>query len=150
MTVSLIYSSKWWIQWPMRSSSIKYTLGSYSRLPLSTTSSTVWSCGSARSRISARALNPFTGALKGRLNRGTAHWPLNPSFSGIKKANCQMHWWVIGKWKYKNVEFCKECNVSFCTDKCYELFHTCWDIESEKENLRLAFKKNSSEDTAVD
>ena len=35
-------------------------------------------------------------------------------------------------------------------DGCYELFHTCWDIESEKENLRLAFEKNSSEDTAVD
>ena len=45
---------------------------------LSTTSSTVWSCGSDRSRISANALNPLTDALKGRLNRVTAHWPLNP------------------------------------------------------------------------
>ena len=35
-------------------------------------------------------------------------------------------------------------------DGCYKLFHTCWDIESEKENLRLAFEINSSEDTAVD
>ena len=45
---------------------------------LSTTSSNVHSCGSARSRISASALNPLTGAIKGILNRGTAHWPLNP------------------------------------------------------------------------
>ena len=117
---------------------------------LSTTISTVWSCGSARSRISASALNPLTGALKGRLNRGTAHWQLNPSFAGMNKANCQMHWWVTGKRKYKNVDFYKECNVSLCTNGCYELFHTCWDIESEKENLRLAFKKNISEDTAMD
>ena len=85
---------------------------------LSTTRSTVRSCGSDRSRISANALNPLTGALKGRLNRGTAHWPLNPSFAGIKKANCQMHWWVTGKQKYKNIEFCKECNVNLCTDGC--------------------------------
>ena len=74
---------------------------------ISTTSSTVRSCGSARSRISDSALNPLTGALKERLNRGTTHWPLNPSFSGIKKANWQMHWWVTGKRKYKNVDFCK-------------------------------------------
>ena len=64
---------------------------------LSTTSSTVWSCGSTRSQISANALNPLTGALKGRLNIGTAHWPLKTSSAGINKANCQMHWWVTGK-----------------------------------------------------
>ena len=61
-----------------------------------------------------------------------------------------MHWWVTGKRKYKNFDFCKECNVSLYTDGCYELFHTCWYIESERENLRLAFEKNSSEETAVD
>ena len=72
---------------------------------LSITSSTVRICESARSRILASALNPLTGALRGRLNRGTAHWPLNPSFAGIRKAEWQMHWWVIGKQKYNNVEF---------------------------------------------
>ena len=66
---------------------------------LSTTNSTVRSCGSSRSLISSSALNPLTGYLNGILIRGTAHWPLNPSFAGIKKANCQMHWWVTGKRK---------------------------------------------------
>ena len=59
---------------------------------LSNTSSTVWSSGSDMSRISDSALNPLNGDLKERLHRGTGHWPLNPSFSGIKKAKCQMHW----------------------------------------------------------
>ena len=48
---------------------------------LSTTSSTVRSCGSARSRISASAMNPLTRALKGIPNRGTEDWPLNSSFA---------------------------------------------------------------------
>ena len=108
------------------------------------TFSTNASCDSSRRiSISDSSLNPLTGPLKSRINTSVDHWPSVPSQSEIKKCNCQLHWWVTGKSKYKNVAFCKECDVSLCTELCYELFHTCWYIFSQKERLKVDLSDSS-------
>ena len=110
---------------------------------MSTLSTNASSVSSRRSHISASYLNPFTVSSKSRINTSVAHWPSVPSQSEIKKCNCQLHWWVTGKSKYKNVAFCKECDVSLCTELCYELFHTCWYIFSQKERLKVDLSDSS-------
>ena len=77
-----------------------------------------------RSRIYDSALNPITGTLKWIMNRSLGHWTLVPSIHHIKKSNFQLHYWDTGKRKYIIVGFCKDCNVSLCTDNWFEVFHT--------------------------
>ena len=67
------------------------------------------------------------------MNRSLGHWPLVPSKHHINKLNCQLHYWATGKRKYSNVNFFKDCNVSLCTDNCFEVFHTTWDLEDNKQ-----------------
>ena len=97
--------------------------------------------------MSASSLNPLTGSLKCRLDRSLPHWPSAPSKNEVKKFNCQVHYWVVGKRKYMNVQYCKECNVSLCTEICFELFHTCWNIASEKERLFLSMSLDDDAET---
>ena len=100
---------------------------------LSSMSTTVTSTTSIISRIYDSALNPITGTLKCRMNISLGHWPSAPSRHHIKKSNCQFHYWATGKHKYINVGFCKDFNVILCTDNCFELFHTTWDLEDKKQ-----------------
>ena len=102
---------------------------------LSTCSIRTSSSRGSRSRISASALNSLTRSLKCRLDRSLPHFPSAPSTNEVKKFNRQVHYWVSGKRTYMNVQYCKECNVSLCTEGCFELFHTCWDIASENKRL---------------
>ena len=97
--------------------------------------STCTSRGGSRSRISVGALNPISGSLKCRLNTTLPHWPSPPTKQSTKLFNCQLHYWATGKCTFVNVQYYKECNVSLCTDGCYEMFHTCWDLASQKEKI---------------
>ena len=67
------------------------------------------------------------------MNRPLGHWPLVPPKDHIKKLNCQLQYWATGEYKYSNVEFCKDCNVSLCTDNCFGVFHNTWDLEDKKQ-----------------
>ena len=90
-----------------------------------------------RCRMSNSTLHPISGTLKCRLNKSLAHWPSSSSKHHLKKSNCQLHYWATGKRKYSNVEFCKQCNVSLCTENCYEVFHTVWDLNERKECMKI-------------
>ena len=104
---------------------------SLSSISTATTSTT------RRCRISNSTLHPISGTLKCRLNKSLAHWPSSSSKHHLKKSNCQLHFWATGKRKYSNVEFCKQCNVSLCTENCYEVFHTVWDLNERKECMKI-------------
>ena len=69
-------------------------------------------------------------------------WPSSPALNHIKKSNCQMHYWAKGKRKYSSVAYCKDCRVSICTDKLYEVFHSIWDIGIQKENMKVEMEQN--------
>ena len=109
---------------------------------VSTMSSITTPDSTKRSRVSVHSLMPITGSLKHRLNNSLGHWPCATAEHHIKKSNCQLHYWATGKRKYSNVAYCKDCRVSLCTDKCYEAFHTVWDIESQKESMRVEMEQN--------
>ena len=96
-------------------------------------STTATSTTSRRSRMSDSPLNPITGTLKRGMNKSLGHWPLVPSRQHIKKSNFQLHYWATGKRKYINVEFSKDCNASLYTDNCFEMFHTTWYLEDNKQ-----------------
>ena len=114
------------------------------RCSISIMSTTAMSTTSRISRIYDSALNPITGTLKCRMNRSLGHWPLVPSIHRIKKSNCQLHYWATGKLKYSNVEFCKDYNVSLCTDNCFEVFHTTRYLE-DKNQARKTKMENELE-----
>ena len=97
---------------------------------------TATSTTSRITRISDIELNPMTVTLKCRMDISLGHWPSVPSRHHIKKLNFQLHYWATGKRKYSNVEFCKYCNVSLCTDNCFEVFHTTWDLEDKKQTCK--------------
>lgn len=91
-----------------------------------------------RTRVTDSSLKPITGSLKLRLDTSMGHWPVT---AHRRNANCQLHYWASGIRKYKNVVLCQECNVYLCTDRCYEIFHTCWDVQCEKQELRRDISK---------
>ena len=95
-----------------------------------------------RSRLYNTSLMPITGSLKHRLNKSLGHWPSSPALNHIKKSNCQLHYWATGKRKYSSVAYCKDCRVGLCTDKCYEVLHSMWDIGSQKENMKVEIEQN--------
>ena len=99
--------------------------------------STSTSRGGSRCRISVSALNPISGSLKCRLDTTLPHWPSPPTKESTKLFNCQLHYWATGKRIFQNVQYCKECNVSLCTDRCYEMFHTCWDLALQKDKITI-------------
>ena len=107
--------------------------------------STCTSRGGSRSRISVSGLNPITGSLKCRLDKSLPHWPLAIAKQDTKLFNCQLHYWATGKRIYQNVQYCKECNISLCTDKCYEIFHTCWDLASQKDKIRAEIEGDKND-----
>ena len=90
-----------------------------------------------RSWLSNPSIVPITVSLKHRLKKSLGHWPSSPTLNDIKKSNCQLHYWATGKLKYSSVAYCKDCKVSLCTDKCYGVFHSMWDIGSQKENMKV-------------
>ena len=92
------------------------------------------SMSSRKSRISDSSVHPLNGLLRYRLDRLCGHWPTKTS----AKHNCQLHHWACGKRTYKNVSYCKDCNVCLCTE-CYEIFYTEWDLLSEKGVLRRKY-----------
>ena len=95
-----------------------------------------------RSRLSNTSLMPITGSLKHGLNKLLGHWPSSPALNHIKKSNCQLHYWATGKRKYISVAYCKDCRVSICIDKCYEVFHSMWDIGSQKKKIMVEMEQN--------
>ena len=98
-----------------------------------------------RSRVSSSSLHPITGSLKCRMNRCVHHWP-SPADTSKYTVHCQLHFWATGKRVYKNVQVCKECNVSLCTDKCYERFHMTWDLVEEKESIAREYEAKLNDD----
>ena len=55
------------------------------------------------------------------------------------------HYWYTGKRKYSSVAYCKYFRVSLCTDKCYEVFFSMWDIGSQKENMKVEMEQNQQD-----
>ena len=92
--------------------------------------------------LSNTSLMPITGSLKHQLKTLLGLWPSSPALNHIKKSNCQLHYWATGKRKCSRVSYCKDCRVSLCTDKCYEVFHLMWDIGSQKENMKVEMEQN--------
>ena len=95
-----------------------------------------------RSWLSNNSLMPITGSFKHRLNKSLGYWPSSPALNHIKKSNSHMHYWATGKRKYSSVAYRKDCRLSICTDKCYEVFHSIWDIGSQRENMRVEMEQN--------
>ena len=110
---------------------------SISSISTATTSTT------RRSRISDSALHPISGSLKSRLNKSGDHWPASSSKHHIKKSNCQLHYWATGKRAYSNVAYCKCCKVSLCTDNCFEVFHTVWNLTEMKACMKTEMMKKT-------
>ena len=92
--------------------------------------------------LSNTSLMPITGSLKHQLNKLLGHWPSSLALNHIKKSNCQLNYWATGKRKCSSVAYCKDCRVSLCTDKYYEVFHSMWDIGSQKENMKVEMEQN--------
>ena len=84
-----------------------------------------------RCRVCENFLHPLTGGLKCRLNRLISHWPVSTS---SVQHYCQLCYWLTGKRKYKSVVGYKTCNVVLCTDDCYKVFHTKWEIDKNGES----------------
>ena len=101
--------------------------------------------GSKRRRISDTSLDPLDGSLKCRLNHSVDHWPSKATLepSSKSKPACQLHRWACGHKvrKRRNVVYCQECDVNLCTDQCYRLFHTKWDIVAAKDEIRDELNK---------
>ena len=95
-----------------------------------------------RSWLYNTSLMPINGSLKHRLNKLLGHWPSSPALNHIKKSNFQLNYWDTGKRKYSSVPYCKDFRVSLCTDKCYKVFHSMWDIGSQKENMKVEMEQN--------
>ena len=74
--------------------------------------------------INNNALNPYTGQLCCRLDRGLNHLPVQ-----IKKAeaNCQLHNWAFKSKYRKQLLMCPTCNAIICLD-CYKMFHEVSDL----------------------
>ena len=111
----------------------------------SANSSTTASGLNKRKRIADQALDPIDGNLRCRLNSQLSHWPQTARKDKAgNKPRCQLHRWACGHTysKQTNVVYCAECNVNICTDGCYEIFHSKWDIVESKMNLRDEFLKS--------
>ena len=111
----------------------------------SANSSTTASGLNKRKRIADQALDPIDGNLRCRLNSQLSHWPQTARKDKAgNKPRCQLHRWACGHTysKQTNVVYCAECNVNLCTDGCYEIFHSKWDIVESKMNLRDEFVKS--------
>ena len=101
-------------------------------------SSTNSSSGSKRKRVSDYSLDPIQGSIRCRLNKSLDHWPSTATQDKHgHKPPCQLHRWACGRTcqKYTNIVYCQECDVNLCTDECYRLFHTKWDLKAEKERI---------------
>ena len=112
---------------------------STSKSVVTSTSSLTSTNSNRRFRICDSSLHPLTGSLKCRLNSTLEHWPSPPPKASM---NCQLHYWLTSQRKYKDVQYCKTCNVSLCTEYCYECFHTEWDILSQKSELKEKCEAN--------
>ena len=94
---------------------------------------------SRRARISESALNPMDGSLKCRLNCSILHLPVKPKMNK-KQSYCQLHYWCNNERKYSNTAFCSNCNVLLCVDRCYEIFHTEYDLHKMKSETKKKMK----------
>ena len=90
---------------------------------------------SRRERISESALNPMDGSLKCQLNCSILHLPVKPKMNK-KKTYCQHHYWCNNEQKCSNTVFCYNCNVVLCVNKCYEIFHTKFDLHKMKSKTK--------------
>ena len=70
-------------------------------------------------KMTDKALDPYTGMLRYRLDHTLLHFPV-PN----KKvhANCQLHLWMTKKKYRKQLMQCPVCNVVLCIE-CYRPFH---------------------------
>ena len=105
--------------------------------------STATTTSTKRSKIADISLHPISGSLRSRLDKLGDHWLASASKHHIKKSNCQLHYWATGKRKYSNVACCKCCKVSLCTDNCFEVFHTVWNLTERKECMKIEMMKDT-------
>ena len=110
---------------------------------LSTNSST--SSGTKHGRISDCSLDPHNGSLRCHLDITVDHWSATVmNDKGGNKRVCQIHHWACGHGtqKKENVVYCEECNVHLCTDGCYRIFHTKFDLKGDKDRIRDDYMEN--------
>ena len=95
-----------------------------------------------KSYVSNKSLHPLKGKLRCRLDHRQDHWPAKaPKDANHNTSPCQLHWWLCGTKKSKNVARCPTCNVTMCVDKCYRIFHTDWDPVANKEAIAAAIEE---------
>ena len=99
--------------------------------------STVSTGATRRSRVCESSLNPYSGALKCRVNRNISHLPTKCRSA---KDYCQLHYWCTTKRITFSCAFCYNCNVVLCMD-CYETFHSVWDLHEKKAELKEKMSK---------
>ena len=98
-----------------------------------------------KARFSDASLDPWSGALKVRLNRNVPHWPSTPiNDQNRNLPACQLHRWASGIQKRANIAFCAECNVNLCLD-CFQTYHVVYELPAEKEPLRCKFMRENGE-----
>ena len=100
----------------------------------SITHDSVATAGTKRRRnFNDACLDPHHGALRRRLTFDH-HFPKTKK----KTHYCNLHYWATGvKVKGAKVLTCKKCDVSLCTDYCWETFHRVWDLKREKFEIIL-------------
>jgi len=106
----------------------------------STSSLTVSSLGTERTRrprFCDASLDPMSGICRKRLDRTLGHWP----YPGKRTDYCQLHRWATGSScknnrVYTNVVKCIDYNVALCAGDCFMIFHSEWDLQKEKHNIR--------------
>ena len=112
----------------------KMTIGDTSSRSVSSIS-TMMNVTQRRARVCDSSVHPITGAIKCRLKECVHHWHIAPDNGAGYRYHCQFYYWASRIRKYTNVQVCKDCNVSLCTDGCYERFHTAWGLLGEKEQI---------------
>ena len=80
------------------------------------------------STLTNKALDPYAGSLRCRLDHNLNHLPVN---NDKPETNCQLHWWASKQKIRAQLMKCSTCNVTLCI-KCYKIFHEVAQLKATK------------------
>ena len=80
------------------------------------------------STMTVKALDPYSGCLRCRLDHNLNHLPIK---NDKPKNNCQLHYWANKQKVRAQLMKCGTCNVTLCIT-CYKIFHEVAQLKTNK------------------